>query len=90
MVHYKLIYFNARGAAELSRLLFKVKGVEFEDVRISVEDWPELKPSRLLWFQITGLNKTMHKVGLSGMCHSAKILDNHTTKVAKFIHMAIF
>jgi glutathione S-transferase len=30
---YKMIYFNARGRAELSRLLFNVAGVPFEDAR---------------------------------------------------------
>lgn len=44
MTQYKLIYFNSRGAAELSRLLFKVAGVEFEDERIEREKWESRKP----------------------------------------------
>ena len=38
MSSYKLYYFNVRGRAEISRLIFNAAGVEFEDVR--VEDWP--------------------------------------------------
>ncbi|XP_064627123.1 probable glutathione S-transferase 6 [Lineus longissimus] len=45
MVHYKLTYFDARGRAELSRLIFAVAGVEYGDVRISFEEWGKLKPN---------------------------------------------
>lgn len=41
MVNYKLNYFNGRGRAEISRLIFAAAGVKFEDVRI--EDWPKAK-----------------------------------------------
>ncbi|XP_059143165.1 uncharacterized protein LOC131930614 [Physella acuta] len=40
----KLIYFNARGRAEVSRLLLALGGQEYEDVRIPIENWPEEKP----------------------------------------------
>ena len=40
---YKLTYFDGRGRGELSRMLFKAKGVDFEDVRISFQDWPSKK-----------------------------------------------
>lgn len=41
MKSYKLVYFNARGLAETSRLIFKISGVEFEDFRYPFEvlDW---------------------------------------------------
>nr|AYN44552.1 glutathione S-transferase S12 [Brachionus koreanus] len=35
---YKLTYFNGRGRAELTRLIFSAAGVAFEDERVS--DWP--------------------------------------------------
>ena len=41
MSNYKLTYFNGRGRAELSRLIFAAAGVEFEDERIN--DWPANK-----------------------------------------------
>ena len=40
----KLTYFNARGRAEVSRLMLAHKGVDYEDCRISRDQWPELKP----------------------------------------------
>lgn len=42
---YKLIYFNARGKAELIRFIFAYAGVDYEDERISQDKWPELKRS---------------------------------------------
>ncbi|KAK3092424.1 hypothetical protein FSP39_002668 [Pinctada imbricata] len=45
MGKYKLTYFNARGFAEVARLILKVNDVEFEDVRIEREQWPEMKPN---------------------------------------------
>ena len=42
---YKLIYFNARGRAEISRFIFTYAGVAYEDKRITREEMQELKPS---------------------------------------------
>lgn len=44
MVHYKLYYFPVRGLGEVIRQLFALAEVEFEDVRVTKEQWPELKP----------------------------------------------
>ncbi|ESO13221.1 hypothetical protein HELRODRAFT_159857 [Helobdella robusta] len=44
MAGYKLVYFNGRGRAETTRLLFALSEIEYEDVRISIEQWPALKP----------------------------------------------
>ena len=41
----KLIYFDARGRAELSRLILAQAGQEYEDCRIKRDEWPAMKPS---------------------------------------------
>lgn len=41
MVKYTFHYFNGRGRAEISRLIFAAAGVEFDDHRI--ENWPKEK-----------------------------------------------
>eukprot|EP01112_Ceratiomyxa_fruticulosa_P007365 TRINITY_DN1907_c0_g1_i1.p1 TRINITY_DN1907_c0_g1~~TRINITY_DN1907_c0_g1_i1.p1 ORF type:complete len:204 (+),score=39.16 TRINITY_DN1907_c0_g1_i1:96-707(+) len=45
---YKLAYFDGRGLAEISRLLFTLAGVPFEDIRFSAEgekkEWNQAKP----------------------------------------------
>lgn len=46
MSQYKLIYFNGRGRGELIRLIFAAAGVDFEDYRINMEEWNQLKPSK--------------------------------------------
>ncbi len=43
MPNYKLIYFNVRGRAELSRLILNCANVPFEDYRIEHSDWPAIK-----------------------------------------------
>ncbi|KAJ3663489.1 hypothetical protein Zmor_007746 [Zophobas morio] len=40
---YKLSYFNFRGLAETARFLLNYGGIEFEDVRVTQEEWPQLK-----------------------------------------------
>jgi len=39
MAQYKLTYFQLRGKAEAIRMTFSVAGVEFEDVRVSIDEW---------------------------------------------------
>jgi glutathione S-transferase len=43
MATYKLIYFNLKGRAELTRLIFNLAGQPFEDNRIEFSDWSKLK-----------------------------------------------
>lgn len=45
MSSYKITYFNARGYAEPARMILKLAGVEFEDVRFTHEDgtWEKIK-----------------------------------------------
>ena len=38
MPQYKLIYYNVKGYAEVSRLLFAYAGVDYEDVRLKDRD----------------------------------------------------
>ena len=42
----KLIYFDGQGRAEVSRWIFFLAGVEYEDVRIQYSDWSTLKSSK--------------------------------------------
>ena len=42
----KIIYFNARGGAEVARLILAQAGVEFEDCRVERVDWPKLKAGK--------------------------------------------
>ena len=45
MSSYKLVYFNGRGRAEVTRLIFVVSDQQFEDVRLT--DWPNGKEGML-------------------------------------------
>ncbi|KAG4070477.1 hypothetical protein HA402_005709 [Bradysia odoriphaga] len=42
---FKLSYFNVKALAEPIRLLFAYGGVEYEDIRVSQEEWAVLKPT---------------------------------------------
>ncbi|CAF3622106.1 unnamed protein product [Rotaria sp. Silwood1] len=43
MLAYKLHYFNGRGRAEVSRLIFAAAGQKFEDIRYESSEWPSHK-----------------------------------------------
>lgn len=43
MSTYKLHYFNTRGRAEVSRLIFAAAGQKYEDIRFERDQWPSLK-----------------------------------------------
>ena len=46
MPSYKLIYFNARGRAEVIRLLFAAAGVKYEDCRLNGEEFVKPKAGK--------------------------------------------
>ena len=43
MPSYKLIYFNARGRGEMTRLMFAAAGVKYEDCRLTKEEFLKLQ-----------------------------------------------
>ena len=43
MSGYKLFYFQGRGGAEKCRLAFAAAKIEYEDVRVPIEEWPKEK-----------------------------------------------
>lgn len=47
MSSYKLIYFNGKGRAETARFMFAVAKQQYEDYRVSGEEWPEVKKTLL-------------------------------------------
>ena len=47
MANYKLTYFDVKGLGELTRLVFAQAGIEYENIRISHDQWPQLKPTML-------------------------------------------
>jgi len=65
MSKYKLYFFNGRGRAEVSRLIFAFAGQKFEDIRYEGVDWPSHKaemPSRqmpVLEFEGTKLPQSL-------------------------------
>nr|XP_054773701.1 S-crystallin SL11-like [Lytechinus pictus] len=46
---YKLMYANTRGRAESIRMLFALKGLEFEDYRFKEGEWQQIKNDKTLF-----------------------------------------
>ena len=59
----KLIYFDGQGRAEVSRWIFLLAGVEYEDVRIQYSDWSTLKSSK--FFRIPNFAIELYMSSLS-------------------------
>lgn len=43
MSDYKLVYFDGQGRGEIIRLIFAAAEVVYEDDRIPMDKWPQLK-----------------------------------------------
>merc|ERR1719264_757984 len=41
----KVTYFNIEGLGEPIRLLLRINGIQFEDIRVSGEEWEALRPT---------------------------------------------
>ena len=54
MPNFKLTYFNVRGRAETSRMLFALVGQDYVDERIPFEDWPKVKQSESIPYTLLG------------------------------------
>ena len=79
---YKLYYFDIRGLGEQIRILFAYGGIEYEDIRISQEEWPALKPS--LYFQYFRLlcvaqGQLINCINISNLIHSNAIWSSACT-----------
>lgn len=46
MADIKLYYFDARGVAEVSRLVLAFAKQPYEDIRWSMDDWPKYKKGK--------------------------------------------
>uniref|UniRef100_A0A0A9WVH8 glutathione transferase n=1 Tax=Lygus hesperus TaxID=30085 RepID=A0A0A9WVH8_LYGHE len=55
MPTYKLTYLDFKGIAEAIRMIFTYMGQEFEDHRISLEDWPGVKKT-IKWGKVPVLD----------------------------------
>ncbi|GJQ68763.1 putative glutathione S-transferase, C-terminal domain [Trypoxylus dichotomus] len=75
----KITYFDIKGLGEPIRLLLKYGQIEFEDIRISREDWPQIKPTtpfgqvpiyeengKVIWQSLAICRYLGRKVNLSG------------------------
>ena len=100
----KLIYFDAEGRAELTRMILAQAGVEYEDFRIKREDWPAMKPSMrclhltliltklhyLFVAWVTSLNKFQNQFFPAIPWNQLPCLEYDGKKIVQSISMARF
>ena len=72
----KLTYFNAKGRAELARLVLAQAGAEFEDVRLEREEWLNVKPSKSYFQFKYGLQRGLHRL----LRHSDALVQHYCNK----------
>ena len=62
----KLYYFEAKGRAEVIRMMFAVANVDFEDIRLTLDQWNEFKArkSRLLFKKIAEMGARSYEHNL--------------------------
>uniref|UniRef100_A0AC34FAU5 Glutathione S-transferase n=1 Tax=Panagrolaimus sp. ES5 TaxID=591445 RepID=A0AC34FAU5_9BILA len=102
MPKVKLVYFDARGLAEASRLILHYAKVDFEDVRIQHADWPALKPKtktgKIPYLEFDGHliveSYAMHrflarKYGLAGKDEFEQALVDGIADVSKDFYAAV-
>ena len=59
---YKITYFNARGRAEVSRMLLCLADQEFEDVRVDSEQWMAMKEGQCHRHELNPAMLSFHDV----------------------------
>jgi prostaglandin-H2 D-isomerase / glutathione transferase len=47
---YEITYFDAKGRAEAIRVFLHAAGIDFKDIRMKRDEWPEIKPKTPLGF----------------------------------------
>ena len=57
MGKYKLTYFDITGRAETTRMLLHMAGQEFEDLRLSRDEWPKHKDGNSCIYLMVQENK---------------------------------
>ncbi|XP_065576544.1 glutathione S-transferase 1-like isoform X2 [Artemia franciscana] len=87
MSKYKLVYFNARGWAELSRLIFAYSGIPYEDFRFEREDWPTYKAESPLgqapWLEVNGQKLPQSKAVARYLAKVANLTGVNDIEAAK-------
>jgi prostaglandin-H2 D-isomerase / glutathione transferase len=84
MVHYRLVYFNSRGRAELIRFIFAYAGQYFEDFRIRYEDWSSYKSKTILGqLPVLEISDSNHTLQLGQSLTIARYLANKFNLVGK-------
>jgi glutathione S-transferase len=63
MPEYKLYYFPLRARAEAIRLMFHYKGIPFDDVRVSDNEWSSIKDGKLNYDHISCTQFLAYKFG---------------------------
>ena len=87
MSTYKLYYFNGRGLAETSRLIFAAAGEKYEDIRIERDDWPKHKPDMPLGqmpvLEYNGVKLTQSKAIARFLANQFHLAGKDTLEQAK-------
>ena len=68
MANYKLYYFHKKARAEPIRLLFAYRGIKYEDIRISDDEWRSEYKSKMPFNAIPVLEEDGKKLEVWQYC----------------------
>ncbi|KAI6183505.1 hypothetical protein M3Y97_00496200 [Aphelenchoides bicaudatus] len=85
--HYRLVYFDVRGLAEPIRMIFHYESVDFQDTRLTMEEWQDYKQGKFVEIKSHAISRFLAtQFGLNGKTDwDRALIDQYAGLLKDFI-----